>query len=156
MNVEKAGAEDIDALVEMRLNYLREDNGVLEDGDIFSIRKSLPNYLKAHINRDLFVFVVREKGVIVSCVFLLVIEKPMSPAFINGKTGTVLNVYTYPGYRRRGHAKMIMEALLSEAKKLQLSVVELKSTKEGLRLYESVGFTDDDSRYRLMRWKNRQ
>ena len=34
----------------------------------------------------------------------------MSPAFINGKTGTVLNVYTCPDYRHKGYARLIMEA----------------------------------------------
>lgn len=32
--------------------------------------------------------------------FLLVAQKPMSPAFITGRTGSVLNVYIKPQYRR--------------------------------------------------------
>jgi GNAT superfamily N-acetyltransferase len=54
----------------------------------------------------------------------------MSPAFINGRTGMVLNVYTCPSYRRKGCAKMIMEALISEAKKMEISVIELKATED--------------------------
>ncbi len=77
----------------------------------------------------------------------------MSPAFINGRTGTVLNVYTCPEYRHRGYAKMIMKTLLAEAEKLQLSVVDLKSTVDGYQLYKSVGFADDRSKYHLMKWK---
>lgn len=153
MNVEKAGIDDIDALVSMRLDYLREDNQSLNDADVMEIRRNLPDYYKSHMNKDLFVFVVREEQVIVSCAFLLVIEKPMSPAFINGRTGTVLNVYTCPASRRRGYAKMIMEALLAEAEELQLSSVDLKSTDDGYHLYRSVGFTDDRSKYHLMKWK---
>ncbi len=38
-------------------------------------------------------------------VALLIVEKPMSPSFITGKTGTVLNVYTKPEYRNKGYAK---------------------------------------------------
>ena len=79
MSVGKAGTEDIETLVKMRLSYL-------------------------------------------------IVEKPMSPAFINGRTGMVLNVYTCPSYRRRGCAKIIMEVLLSEAKKMEISVIELKAT----------------------------
>ena len=154
MNVEKAGADDIDALVKMRLNYLHEDLGSLDDAAVTGIKRDLPDYFRAHMNRDLFVFVVREEQAIVSCAFLLVIEKPMSPAFLNGRTGTVLNVYTCPSSRHKGYAKRIMEVLVSEAKRMQCSVVELKSTEAGYALYKSVGFADDGSKYHLMKWKN--
>ena len=153
VNVEKAGNNEIDALVKMRLEYLIEDNGNLNDSEVIEIKRELPDYFKKHISNDLFIFVVREEQTIVACAFLLVIEKPMSPAFINGKTGTVLNVYTCPDYRHRGYARLIMETLLEEAKKLQLSVVDLKSTDDGYYLYKSVGFADDNSKYHLMKWK---
>ena len=154
MKVGKAGIDDIEALVKMRLDYLCEDYGSLNASDIIAIRRNLPDYYRAHINKDLFIYVVREKQSIVSSAFLLVAEKPMSPAFINGKTGTVLNVYTCPDYRHRGYARMIIETLLEEAKKLQLSVVDLKSTDDGYYLYKSVGFADDNSKYHLMKWKS--
>ncbi len=153
MKVEKAGTNDIDALVRMRLDYLLEDNGSLKDSDVIEIRRDLPDYYRAHMNKDLFIYVVREEHTIVACAFLLVIEKPMSPAFINGRTGTVLNVYTCPAKRHKGYARMIMESLLAEAEKLQLSVVDLKSTHDGYHLYQSVGFADDGSKYHLMKWK---
>ena len=153
VNVEKAGINDIDALVKMRLEYLIEDNGNLNDSEVIEIKRELPDYFKKHISNDLFIFAVREEQTIVACAFLLVIEKPMSPAFIKGKTGTVLNVYTCPDYRHKGYARLIMETLLEEAKKLQLSVVDLKSTDDGYYLYKSVGFADDNSKYHLMKWK---
>ena len=154
MNVEKAGIDDIDALVKMRLDYLHEDNGSLTDCDIAVIRKNLPDYFREHMDKDLFVYVIREKQVIVACAFLLTLMKPMSPSFINGKTGIVLNVFTCQPYRRRGYAKQIMEMLLEEAKRLELSVVELKSTEDGYPLYRSVGFVDGGSRYHMMKWEN--
>ena len=154
MNIEKAGTGDIEALVKMRLSYLVEDNGSLDAQDFAAIKKELPGYFQAHLGKDLFVYVIRDRQNIVSCAFLLIVEKPMSPAFINGRTGMVLNVYTCPSYRRKGCAKKIMEALLAEAKKMKISVIELKATEEGYPLYRSVGFDDDHSRYRMMKWKN--
>ena len=78
----------------------------------------------------------------------------MSPAFITGRTGTVLNVYTKPQYRHKGYAKEIMNRLLSDAVEKNLSVVELKSTEDGYRLYHSVGFVDEFSKYHSMKWYN--
>ena len=154
MTVEKARTKDIEALVKMRLCYLIEDNGSLDAQDLEAIKRELPGYFQAHLGKDLFVYVIRDGQTIVSCAFLLTVEKPMSPAFINGKTGMVLNVYTCPSYRRKGCAKKIMEALLSEAKKMEISVIELKATEDGYPLYRSVGFVDDGSKYHRMKWKN--
>ena len=154
MTVEKARPKDIEALVKMRLSYLIEDNGSLDAQDLEAIKRELPGYFQAHLGKDLFVYVIRDGQTIVSCAFLLTVEKPMSPAFINGRTGMVLNVYTCPSYRRKGCAKLIMEALLSEAKKMEISVIELKATEDGYPLYRSVGFVDDGSRYHRMKWKN--
>ena len=155
MNAEKAGTEDIEDLVKLRLSYLLEDHGSLDPQDHAAIKMELPGYFQAHLNKDLFVFVIRDGQNIVSCAFFLIVEKPMSPAFINGRTGMVLNVYTCPSYRRKGCAKIIMEALLSEAKKMEISVIELKATEDGYPLYRSVGFMEDDSKYHRMKWKNR-
>ena len=47
----------------------------------------------------------------------------MSPAFITGKTGTVLNVYTRQEYRKQGYAKQLMNVLLEDAKANALSVM---------------------------------
>ena len=154
MKVERAGIDDIDALVKLRLDYLREDYGSLDDQDLAAIRNSLPDYFHVHLGRDLFVYVIRDGKIIISCAFLLVIEKPMSPAFINGRTGLLLNVYTCPLYRRKGYAKAIINTIISEAKKNKLSMIELKSTEDGYPLYCLAGFTDDRSRYHMMKWQN--
>jgi hypothetical protein len=90
VNVEMAGNNDIDALVKMRLEYLIEDNGNLNDSEVIEIKRELPDYFKKHISNDLFIFVVREEQTIVACAFLLVIEKPMSPAFIMEKPALFL------------------------------------------------------------------
>lgn len=152
--VEKATATDIDALVGLRLAYLLEDNGHLDEDDVDAIERGLPGYFDAHLNKDLFAYVARDGHTIVSSAFLLVVTKPMSPAFLNGRTGTVLNVYTRPSHRRRGYARALMERLLVDARDMELSVVELKATEDGYPLYKEVGFDDEGSKYRAMAWRN--
>lgn len=154
MVVEKANIEDAALLTELRLAYLNEDSGKLSENDVEAIRRDLPDYFKKNLNRNIFCYLIRENEEIAACAFLLVVEKPMSPAFINGRTGTVLNVYTKPPYRHKGYAKGIMSKLLSDAEEKNLSVVELKSTEDGYRLYQSVGFVDEVSKYHAMKWYN--
>ena len=154
MIVENAKIADIDLLTELRLAYLKEDYGRLSEDDIRRIRQDLPNYFKKNLNQNIFCYLMRNKEEIVSCAFLLVVEKPISPAFITGRTGTVLNVYTKPPYRHKGYAKKIMNKLLLDAAEKKLSVVELKSTEDGYHLYKSIGFRDDVSKYHSMTWFN--
>ena len=155
MNVDKAAMRDATALTDMRLQYLREDMGGLDAEAEAALKRALPGYFRAHLGRDLYAYVIREGRSIVSCALLLIVEKPMSPAFPNGKTGIVLNVYTRPSHRRRGFAGRIMAALTDAARAMDLSVVELKATQEGYPLYRKAGFHDDRSKYRPMRWENR-
>ena len=152
MTAGHAAAEDIRELAELRLLYLEEDLGALTDKDAAALRERLPGYFRAHLGRDLFAYVAREGGQIAACALLLVTEMPMSPRFPNGRTGTVLNVYTRPECRRRGHGRAVMEALLADASEMRLSRVELKATAAGAPLYAALGFRDSAGDYRLMQW----
>ncbi len=156
MIVENAEIADIDLLTELRIAYLKEDYGKLDEEDIRKIRRDLPDYFKKNLNENIFCYLIRNEESVIACAFLLVIEKPMSPAFITGRTGTVLNVYTNPAYRHRGYAKKIMNKLLSDAMEKNLSFVELKATEDGYHLYKSVGFTDEVSKYHVMKWYHQQ
>lgn len=151
MIYEKATAKDIPILTDLRISYLQEDLGGIAEGDLQKLQASLPGYYEKHLNQDLMVYVAREEDMIVSCAFLLIVEKPMSPAFITGKTGTVLNVYTKKEYRRKGYAKKLMTEMLKDAKAWGVSFVELKATEEGYPLYKSIGFEDAGTQYHNMK-----
>ena len=149
MIFEKATIKDINGLTDLRLAYLQEDLGVITDKEL--IQESLPGYYEKHLNKDLMVYVARDDEDIVACAFLLIVEKPMSPSFITGKTGTVLNVYTKPEYRNKGYAKKLMTMMLEDATAQDVSVIELKSTEDGYLLYKSVGFEDVVVKYHNMK-----
>lgn len=151
MIFEKAVPKDINMLTELRIAYLQEDLGEMTEADLELIKSSLPCYYEKHINKDLLVYVARNKEDIVSCAFLLIVEKPMSPSFITGKTGTVLNVYTKPEYRNKGYAKKLMSMMLEDATAQGVSVIELKSTEDGYSLYKAVGFEDVGTKYHNMK-----
>ena len=152
--VERAHISDIASLTALRLEFLQEDHGELSEEVKTKLTKALPPYFEKNLNRSIFCYLVREQEEVVSCAFLLVVEKPANPMFITGKTGTVLNVYTKPLCRHKGYAKAIMKTLLQDAANLNLSFVDLKATDAGYGLYKSVGFTEDVSKYRSMTWYN--
>ncbi len=79
-------------------------------------------------------------------------RETFKPTFINGKTGTILNVFTIPEYRRKGIAKALLKMLLAESEKIGLDFVELKATDSGYNLYKSIGFEDVVSKYHNMKY----
>jgi ribosomal protein S18 acetylase RimI-like enzyme len=169
VNVDQATLLDLDQLVELRLAYLAADFGELSPGESDQLRAELPGYLTHHLQNDLLAFVVRAdedddalegaaaeggaatSGTIASCAWLLLVPKPPSPRFPHGRTGVLFNVYTRPAYRRRGLARQVMSALIEEAHRRQLDVIELHATDDGYPLYHSLGFADDSNTHRPMR-----
>ena len=151
MIFDKATKKDIGKLTELRISYLQEDLGVVSNKNLELMQATLPSYYEKHLNKDLIVYVARDEMDIVSCAFLLIVEKPMSPSFITGKTGTVLNVYTKSEYRKRGYAKKLITMMLKDAKVEGVSVIELKATEDGYSLYKLVGFEDVVAKYHNMK-----
>lgn len=149
--IEQARMSDLPQLVRLRFAYLTDDFGKLSDEQVLTLREELPGYLQKHIGQDLLPFVARVEGTIVSCAWLLLVEKPPSPRFPNGHTGVLFNVYTEPAYRRQGFARRTMGALISEAYRRKLDVLELHATEDGYPLYRSLGFSDDSTTHVAMR-----
>lgn len=154
MVFERATNQDVEQLVKLRVAYLFEDYGGFNEKELAIIERDLPDYFMKNFNKNILAYIGRSGQDIVACALLLVVEKPMSPAFMNGKTGTVLNVYTKPQCRHHGYAKELMNMLLEDAATMGLCVVELKATEDGYSLYKSIGFADSVSRYRQMEWRN--
>ncbi len=151
MEVRIATKADIASLVALRLEYLRADYSVLPKEVEQVLRAQLPLYFSRHLGKDCHVYLAEEHQSAVSCAFLIVLEKPANPTFPTGKVGTVMNVYTRPVYRRRGFACALLEQLISDARKMDLSYLELKATEQGLHLYQRLGFNREISRYLPMR-----
>jgi len=83
-------------------------------------------------------------GNIVTAAYLIILDYPANPNLINGKAGTLLNVYTSPEYRRKGIAKKLLEEIIKEAKLMGINTIDLKATENGYNLYKKLGFKDDN------------
>lgn len=76
MTFEKAALKDIEVLTDLRIAYLRDNLGNISNEDLKTLQNTLPSYYTKHLNHDLMVYVAREQENIVSCAFLLLVEKP--------------------------------------------------------------------------------
>lgn len=153
MKLRKAALSDLRQVIEMRVAYLSEEFPDIPAEKLQGIAEALPTYFKQHLGRDLLAFLAEEDGKAVAAVMLLLTEKPANPNFPTGKTGTVVNVYTLPKYRRQGLAEGLMQLLITEAKERGLDYLDLKATGAGQPLYEKLGFRAEQSSYLPMKLK---
>lgn len=150
MEYKIADKQYIRELIDIRLKYLKEDIGHISKEETCRMMEQLPRYFEQHLGKDLLPFIALENDHIIAAAFLLITEKPASPHFINGRTGTVLNVYTDTDYRRRGIALRLMQNLIDYARLEELDHIELKATEDGYPLYQKCGFADAVSEYHNM------
>ena len=142
MKLYKAGIEDIQQLVQLRIDFLEMiGNGTMSEKDKTTIRRQMEDYLKKHIPLgDFIAFIIEENQEIASAAFLVICEQPANLSYITGIKGTLLNVITYPPYRRKGLAAMIIRQIIQEAVNIGVSSIDLMATDDGLELYQKLGF----------------
>lgn len=144
-------AQNAAGLTDIRMAYLLEDFPEMEAEQAERIRARLPRYYAEHLNVDFFAYIAEDNGKPVGSAFLVLNEMPPNSNFPGGRTGTVLNVYVAPDYRRQGIASKLMEMLISDAKALELDFIELKASSDGYPMYKKLGFEDSVSSFRPMK-----
>lgn len=65
---------------------------------------------------------------------------PAHPYDLECRRATILNVYTYPQYRRLGIGRQIMQTTIDWCKREGFARVNLHASPDGRHLYESLGF----------------
>jgi len=148
----QADRGDIDLLVQMRFDYFASENFEISGDQCGLIKSNLRSYFSRQIKRNFFAFLIDLDNEAISSAYLAVIEKPANPFFPTGKTGTILNVYTRPQHRHNGYATQVLQALIEEARKNEVTYLELSASEMGKPLYQKMGFKETEtSRFTSMR-----
>jgi GNAT superfamily N-acetyltransferase len=59
----------------------------------------------------------------------------------DGRQAIIINVFTEPGWRRRGAAKLLLQEIIAWAREERLDSLILHASQDGRTLYEQLGFT---------------
>jgi GNAT superfamily N-acetyltransferase len=71
---------------------------------------------------------------------VVITTMPTHPRDPQPRRATILNMYTYPQYRRHGLARQLMEAMLDWCRSEGFASVSLHASDDGKHLYEMLGF----------------
>lgn len=146
----RATLEDINTLVETRIEVLRAANKLCADTDMGEVeRQSYLYYQKALSNGSHIAYLVFDES---GCIgtggvsFFQVMPTYHNPS---GKKAYIMNMYTNPKYRRKGIAYKTLDMLIKEIKSKGISSISLEATDMGRPLYEKYGFVKMNSEMEL-------
>jgi len=131
---------DIDLLCELRFNYISTEIDV-SNSDRLTLLPQLRRYFEEHLlDHSFTAYGYLFNGKIISTAFLTVDHRPPGFNNLNGSYGTIMNVFTFPEYQKRGYASVVLKHLIEDAKMEQITVLDLYATDKGRSLYEKMGF----------------
>jgi len=145
ISLRQATLEDARTIAKHRRLMFR-DMGYADEAALDAMMaKFLPWLEKKIASRDYLAWLaVTSDDLVVAGAGLWLMDWPPHMIGSSSRRGNILNVYTDPQFRRRGLAKRLMQTALDWCKTNQVDFVILHASKEGRRLYESLGFLDSN------------
>lgn len=140
----RATVDDLDALVRLRIAFLRETNRNVTSEEAYGgMMAPLRSYFAEHIPDAAFISWIAESGgEIVATSGLSFYSIPPGMTNPSGKVAYVMNMYTVPEFRRRGIAAELFRRVVGEAERLGYRKVELHATAAGAGIYRKQGFKE--------------
>jgi GNAT superfamily N-acetyltransferase len=137
--IRAATLNDVDALVHHRLAMFSEMGTAIDPASLDkAFRDWVTELLPAGTYRG---WVVEgPSGDIVAGGGMTILPWPPGPWYAGGRMAFVYNVYTEPAHRRRGLARMIMDAIHGWCRDEGIDVAGLNASVQAQRLYESMGY----------------
>jgi GNAT superfamily N-acetyltransferase len=123
------------------------------DDDFEALRSASEEWLAPRLANGEYVgWLVEQDGAVVAGGGVLLRELwPVPGCCRAGRWAHVGNVYTEPGHRRRGLARLVMETILEWCRSQAIDHVTLAASREGRPLYEALEFEADDMAMKLRR-----
>lgn len=137
----RAGEEDLDAVIRLRIEFALELSGSKSQPEIDQLSGLLENYLKQAIKNRSCVFYLAKQGKEVAGIGGYIVRE--GPGNFKNPSGTwayLMNMYTRPANRRKGICSQILIRLEQDALLAGITALELHATPEGEMVYQHHGF----------------
>lgn len=141
LRVCEATLDDLDLLVETRLEVLRSVFSLPEDEDMRELARANRLYYEQSLadktHKACFVYADEH---LAGCGGVCLYTEMPSPENPSGKCGYLMNIHTKPAFRRRGVGALTVHWLVEQARVYGATRITLVATPEGKALYETIGF----------------
>ena len=141
--IKQATIEDIDELMQWRMEVLRCVFGISKDTNIKKLYQANYEYYHNTIpSKNHIAVFVKADNITVGCGGLCLYNEMPSPDNPSGKCAYLMNIYTRKQYRFQGIGRAVVKYLVDYAKKLDITKIYLETSESGRALYKSLGFRD--------------
>ena len=134
---------DIETIIEYRITFLKEAQGIPSPELESLLRQSLKQYFTRSLKNETFVSWIAEyENKSIGFSGMIIREQPGNFEVPNGKTGYILNKFTIKEFRKNGIGSLLFQKLIDEAKQKELDKIELHATNDGEPIYRQFGFIE--------------
>lgn len=140
IKIRRGTLNDIDSLVDLRLDLLKAVGNINDNTDIKELRKSSIDYFERKIDNGFLFWVAENDERIIGISGLVFMERPPVSGNLTGLVGYIMNIYVVPEYRHNGIATGILKEMLLYLKETGVKHVFLHATDDGRKVYEKLGF----------------
>ena len=139
--IRKATLEDIDLLMEWRMEFLHEVFSIppLQNTDELE-QENRAYYQRALAQEEHIACFAYMEDNIVGCGGICLYQEMPSPDNPTGKCAYLMNIYTKPQFRKRGVGEAIIKWLVAQAIMRGIPKIYLETSKAGKQLYTKLGF----------------
>lgn len=148
MEIKKATQNDIDDLMQLRLEMLKVVNSLNEDANFDE--KLIQCSREYFLTGDQTTVFAMEGNKIAGCASISYITIMPTFSHPTGKRAHLMNVYTRKEFRRKGVGKMMINFLIDEAKSRGVTEISLDATDMGRPLYKALGFNSNEEGMNLL------
>jgi len=139
----RATLRDIPELVKFKLMLLDELNPDEDKTNLDTLKNGLESFLKEYIESNKMIsWLVEYEGEIISTSGLVLWRVPPRYDCLHGRYGYITNMYTIQKARKNGISTKLIKILIEEAKQLNIDILNLHATKDGINTYRKLGFTE--------------
>lgn len=145
-----ATVEDVDELVRLRLDFLKEVGNVGEGADGDELCALMREYLLRKLpSGEFLAWVAEGGGAIVATSGVTLFERPPNGANPAGLEAYLSNMYTLPGWRGRGVGTALVQTVVAHLKATRVRRIWLHATEQGRPVYARAGFVPDEKEMEL-------
>ncbi|HIW73145.1 MAG TPA: GNAT family N-acetyltransferase [Firmicutes bacterium] len=139
--IRKAALEDMDLLVQWRMEVLREVFSIPPGQPTGELEKENRRYYQRALQtgEHMACFACLDNAVI-GCGGVCFYQEMPSPDNPTGKCAYLMNLYVRPPFRRRGAGEALLKWLVSRAAKRGTPKIYLETSEAGKPLYIKAGF----------------
>lgn len=151
LTIRQANLDDLDALVQLRLEFLREAGNLQNDTPTADLAESIRQYLTRNLATGEFVaWVAQVNNNIVGTSGVVFFERPPVYGNLSGLEAYVMNIFIVPNWRGKGIATALMGEIISFVKQTEAKRIWLHTSADGKHLYEKFGFVSTANEMELV------